>query len=366
MNHRERFLTALDHAEPDRVPRWAWIDAPATEELGRRTGQESPAEYWDFDIRDVGFLPPDPLPDLKTIFGHYFAGREKNWTFDWRDRSYGLEWGVPSIPAGLYGLSAPVSPMADLSSAAELAGYPFPNYLRDWRHDHLEADVRRWHDAGYPVNAGLGWLFQTAWTLRGREQAFIDLYDNPELADALLTRITGIRKAQAVRLAEAGVDSISMYDDIGSQRSMMISPSMWRKWLKPRMTELIEIIHNVNPDIHFRYHTDGHFMPVVPDLIEIGVSTLMTVQPECMDIYKIKRRFGQHISIEGTIGCQSELAVGTPEDVRRMVRTQFDALMPGGGFVASTANGVGADTPFENLETLFEAIEEYGAYPRKR
>ena len=362
MNHRERVLTTLSHREPDRVPRHADLSPPVVKEFQRRTGQTRPSEYWDWDLRSVGFRRPEPLPDLMARFGRYHEKRDSEWVLDWSKGDYPPEWGVATRPAHFYHLSAPVAPMADFTSLAELEEYPFPDYVNEWRHDHLEREVKGLVDAGYPVNAFIGWIFQTAWTLRTSEKLFVDFYDNPEFADALLTRITEIRKAQAIRLAEAGVDTIRMNDDIGSQNSMMMSPAMWRRWLKPRIASVIESIHRVNPKIHFRYHTDGFIMPVIPDLIEIGVSSLVTVQPESMDVFEVKRRFGDRLTMEGTIGCQSELMRGTPKDVCRMVQAQCEGLMPGGGFIASPANAVGPDVLWENLVTLFEALDEYGVY----
>lgn len=362
MNHRERMLSALEHREPDRVPRWAWLDQPVVAEFRRRTGQLDPAEYWDFDLRGVGFQPPDPLPDLMALFGRYHTHHNCPWLLDWQHADFSPEWGIATRPSGFYHLSAPLAPMSEFSSVAELERYPFPDYMRDWRHDHLDAEVQRLQAAGYAVNASLGWIFQIAWTLRTREKLFVDFYEHRAFADYLLTRITEIRTAQAIRFAQAGVDMISMNDDIGMQTSMMISPAMWREWLKPRLAGLIATIHEINPRIHFRYHTDGYFAPVIPDLIEIGVSSLITVQPECMDVLEVKRRYGQQVAMEGTFGLQSELARGTPAEVRAMVQRQCAALMPGGGFVASTANGVGPDVPWENLVALFEAVDEFGGY----
>ena len=126
-----------------------------------------------------------------------------------------------------------------------------------------------------------------------------------------------MRIAQATRLAEAGVDTIAMNDDIGSQKGMILSPAMWRRWLKPRVAALIAAVRRVNPQIYFRYHSDGNYVPVIPDLIEIGVSVLTTVQPEAMDVYEIKRRFGRDVALDGTIGLQSEL---TARHARRGAR----------------------------------------------
>ncbi|NLG51857.1 MAG: hypothetical protein GX552_17265 [Chloroflexi bacterium] len=362
MNHRERVLATLNHREPDRVPRSAGLTPPVVEEFRRRTGHDDPATYWDWDFGHVGFRRPDPLPDLKARFGKYFAKHDFECILDWDIADYPPEWGVATRSAHMWHFAAPVAPMADFTSVEQLNDYPFPDYMNEWRHDHLEADVQRVKEAGYPACGGVGWIFQTAWTLRTREQLFVDFYDNPEFATALLDRITAIRKAQGIRLAEAGVDTLALADDIGTQQSMIMSPAMWRRWIKPRMKEVIDAVRRVNPNLHFRYHSDGVLTPVIPDLIEIGVTSLITVQPECMDVFEIKRRFGDQLCLEGTIGCQSELMLGTPDDVWRMIKEQCEGLKPGGGFIASPANGVEPDIPWENLVAMFDALDKYGYY----
>ena len=362
MNHRERVLTALHHREPDRVPRNASLTPYVRQEFVRRTGEDSPAHYWDWDLAGVGFRRPHPLPDLRARFGEFYTGRDVEWVLDWNMGDYPPEWGVATRPAHFFHLSAPLAPMVDFTTVEQIASYPFPDYLEEWGHDHLEADVQRLKDAGYAVNAGAGWIFQTAWTLRTREKLFIDFYDNPHFARALLRRVTDIRTARAVRLAEAGVDMVSLSDDIGTQQSMIMSPGMWRNWIKPYMAEVIAAIRRVKPDILFRYHSDGLLTPVIPDLIEIGVDSLITVQPECMDVYEIKRRFGRDICLEGTFGLQGAFMRGTPDEVQDVVKAQCEGLMPGGGWIASPGNGVTPDVPWENLVAFFEALKRYSTY----
>jgi uroporphyrinogen decarboxylase len=332
------------------------------DEFLRRTGHDNPARYWDWDLAGVGFRRPDPLPDLISRFGHFFADRDVEWVLDWAQGDYPPEWGVATRPAHYYHLSAPLAPMTDLTSVDQIADYAFPDYMNEWSHDHLEGEVERLKGEGYPVNASIGWIFQTVWSLRTREKLFIDFYDNPDFARALFRRVTDIRLAQAMRYAEAGVDMISINDDIGTQKSMIMSLDMWRSWLKPYMAEVIAAIHRINPDIRFRYHSDGLLTPVIPDLIEIGVNSLITVQPESMDVFEIKRRFGDRICLEGTIGLQGALMRGTPDEVWQVVKAQCEGLMPSGGWIASPGNGVTPDVPWENLVALFEALEKHSYY----
>ena len=362
MNHRERLLRVFQFEDPDRVPRYAGLAPAVVETFQRKTGHTDPARYWDWDIAQVAFLPPDPLPDLEARFGHYFSGIQFEWLLSWEHRDFPPEWGVATRPAHLYHLSAPVAPLRGLRSIAELEEYPWPDYMAEWQHDHLEREVERLHDAGYFVDAHIGWIYQTAWSLRTQVGLFEDMYDHPDLADALLQRITEIRVAQAVRLAAAGVDSISLNDDIGSQRGMILSPRMWKRWLQPRMMDVIDAVRHVNPQILFRYHSDGNYYDVIPALIDMGVSSLRTVQPEAMDVFAIKHRFGRNIVLEGTIGLQRELMHGAPDEVRNMIRTQCEGLKQDGGWIAAPGNTVTPDVPWENLSAMFEALDQYGRY----
>ncbi|MFH1085410.1 MAG: uroporphyrinogen decarboxylase family protein, partial [Chloroflexota bacterium] len=66
--------------------------------------------------------------------------------------------------------------------------------------------------------------------------------------------------------------------------------------------------------------------------------------------------------LEGTIGLQSVLKHGTPDDVRAMIAEQCRGLMPGGGWLAAPSNGVTPDIPIENVFAVFEALDEYGRY----
>ncbi|MCE5259394.1 MAG: uroporphyrinogen decarboxylase family protein [Chloroflexi bacterium] len=366
MDSRERVLRTLNHQEADRAPRYAALMEGVVAEFYRRTGQVDPSVYWDWDIASIGFLPPAPLPDLRARFGRYYQRLQGEWLLDWEHGDYPPEWGVATRPAHFLHFSAPIAPLAHASTPADLADYPFPDYMNEWRHSHLEAQVRQLKQSGQAVCGGAGWIFQSAWLLRSREQLFVDFYENPEFARALLERVTAIRIAMAVRLAEAGVDMLSLSDDIGTQQSMIMSPAMWRAWVKPYFSRLIAAVHRVNPGIHVRYHSDGWYLPVIPDLIEIGVSSLVTVQPESMDVFEIKRRFGRQLTLEGTIGCQGVLMRGAPDELRDHIRRQCAGLMPGGGWIASPGNGVEPDIPWENLVTLFSALDEYSYYQGAR
>ncbi|NLF02928.1 MAG: hypothetical protein GX601_18345, partial [Anaerolineales bacterium] len=89
---------------------------------------------------------------------------------------------------------------------------------------------------------------------------------------------------------------------------------------------------------------------------------LNPVQPECIDPVMVKQRYGDRLALWGTIGIQTTLPFGTPNDVRQEVRTRIETLGANGGLVLGPTHVVEADVPWYNLVALYEAIEEYGTY----
>ena len=196
--------------------------------------------------------------------------------------------------------------------------------------------------------------------MRGMDRLFMDFYDNPEFATALLDQMLEIRTFQAVRYAEAGVDILHTGDDLGMQHTLIMSVAMWRKWIKPRLAKVIQAARQVKPDLLVEYHTDGFVIPFIPELIEIGINVLNPVQPECMDPAEIKRKFGDYLAFSGTVGNQSTLPFGTPDEVRRVVsRTHRDGWARW-GLVLAPSHMLEPDVPWENILAFFEAAEEYG------
>jgi uroporphyrinogen decarboxylase len=141
-----------------------------------------------------------------------------------------------------------------------------------------------------------------------------------------------------------------------------MSLPMWRKWFKPRLAKVWAAAKRINPDLLISYHTDGYVEPFIPELIEIGLDVLNPVQPECMDPAEIKSKFGNHLAFFGTIGTQTTLPFGTPDDVRREVKTRIETVGHNGGLVLAPSHLVEPDVPWENLMAFFEAAEQYGNY----
>lgn len=353
MSPRERILKAMRRQVPDRVPREAVFTIPVEEEFRLRTYASDYETYFGMDRRTVQFRRPQPAAD----FSAYMKGRTIP------ERAFSDEWGNLVVPGYKYRTTDYIFPMKTLNTVDELREYPFPDFSREECLAHLKAEVQSLHDRGLAVTGSLwGTFFERSWHMRGMDRLFMDFYDNPEFANALLDKMLEIRCFQAGYYAEVGVDILHTGDDLGMQHTLILSVPMWRKWIKPRLAQVIQTARRIKPDLLVEYHTDGYVEPFISELHEIGIDVLNPVQPECMDPAEIKRKFGDRLAFSGTVGNQSTMPFGTPDEVRQVVAERIATVGRDGGLVLSPSHMVEPDVPWENVIAFFEAAEEYGYY----
>lgn len=380
MTPRSRVLAAMKRQVPDKVPRVMSFTPHKLAEFRQRTGAQEPADYFGFEVRGVGLnLTPEQTDalnqarqqtDVLPYLGPLASPRQKAKFLPYLDplppEAFVNEWGIGVVPGSTSNYADFIHPLRDMSSAVELEEYPFPNVLDDSRWEGIVEKVVEWHERGYAVTGGIphysGTLFECAWILRGMENFLSDLMLNPDFAAALLDHLTAEAVEAGQRMALAGVDILTTGDDMGTQRGMMMSPSMWRQWFKPRMREIIAAAKEVNPGLLVFYHSDGDIEPIIPELIEIGVDILNPIQPECMDPARLKRDYGHQLAFWGTIGVQTTMPFGTPEEVKAVVRERIETVGQGGGLLLAPTHVLEPDVPWENIVALVEAVEEYGWY----
>jgi uroporphyrinogen decarboxylase len=189
-----------------------------------------------------------------------------------------------------------------------------------------------------------------------------DLVIRPDLAAALFDRITAIRCTLVQALVRLGVDVLVLGDDVATQHGMMLSPAMWRHWLCSRLAQVIAAARSIRRDILVLFHSDGNLSAIIPELIEIGVDILNPVQPECMDPAALKVQYGDRLSFWGTIGTQTTMPFGTPQQVKDEMRRRMETVGQGGGLLLGPTHSLQPDVPWANIVAFFEAVEEYGRY----
>ena len=202
-------------------------------------------------------------------------------------------------------------------------------------------------------------VWEASWYLRSMEELMIDMMMEDEKATALLDKITQFAVSKAETYARAGVDILSLGDDIGTQNSIMIDIMLWEQWLKPRLSKVIEAARKINPGIMIFYHSCGHVTPFIDQLIEIGVDILNPVQPECMNFDEVHNRYGDRLSFWGTLGTQELLPFGTKEEVFQTTINRLEKCGEKGGIVIGPTHMVEPEVPWENLTAIMDGVHSF-------
>jgi len=273
------------------------------------------------------------------------------------------EWGTAFVAGSniAYDHFVPPAVMTKADTLEAFEKYPLPDFTEQHRHAHLEADTAKKRAQGLAVVAFLEMtIFEVAWQIRGFNELLGDFFEHDEFANCLLDRITELSVFRARRYAQAGVDIIRCGDDVGMEDRMILSPDMWRKFLKPRLARVFRAAKEVNPDVLVFYHSDGFVEPIIGDLIDIGMDVLNPVQPECMDPARLKKEFGHRLSFWGTIGLQHTLPFGTPDEVKLEVKHRIGTVAGGGGLMLSPTHVLAPEVPLANIQAMCDAAKEFG------
>ena len=207
-----------------------------------------------------------------------------------------------------------------------------------------------------------GGAFETPWYIRGMEQFMLDLYVNPEITDAICSRVEKYYRQRALRVLEEAngrIDIIGSGGDIGTQRGMMISPEIWRQRIKPYTGSLISTFKNAG--LLTFYHSCGSLVPVIDDLIEVGLDFLDPIQvtAEGMKPEELFPAFGERLSFHGAIDEVELLPHATAKEVYDETTRIIDILGANGGYIVSPSHQVQGDTQPENVVAIFEATRDY-------
>ena len=383
LSSEERIKLALEHKEPDRVP----FDLGSTPVTGITVGayknllahlgiKKEEIRIIDI-IQQLAEVDEEVLERLKVDTRGLMTNPPSSWTLEIREKDgykhfvdeWQIEWRMPKEGGFYYDMYR--HPLKGDITRETIDNFSWPDPSDPARVAGLREkaqDYKAKKKAIIVKSIGGGFFELGFWT-RGFEDFYMDFATDPSLACYLMDKLLEIRMAYwELVLKELGNDIMIVMEgeDLGVQSGTMISPEMYRKYVKPREKKLFSYIKKVAPKpVYIFFHTCGSVYEIIPDLIEIGVDILNPVQVSAahMDTRRLKKEFGKDIVFwGGGVDTQDVLPHGTPEKVKEEVKRRIDDLAPGGGFVFATVHNIQADVPPENIMAMWEALQEYGVY----
>lgn len=352
MNDRQNLISLMKRKGYERMP----ITFSMTPDLQKRFNKY---------VKETGYKVPTQafagIPDSAVLNPHTPEFWKKFYDHDFKAGTYFDQYGVGNEPGSdaCMHMTRMHHPLEKMETLEELKAYPFPKYKKGASIVQKLA-VQKAHISGrFAMGNMQCTVWETAWYARSMETLMMDMIADEELANFVLDTVTNNAITRAENFAKAGADGIYLGDDIGMQSSVMMSEELYCTYLKPRLKKVIDAAKSINPELIVFYHSCGYVTPFIHHLIEAGVDVLNPVQPESMEFKEVFEKFHDKVSFCGTIGTQTTMPFGTPEDIKKEVKERLDYVGKQGGLLICPTHILEPEVPVENVIAFIDACKNY-------
>ncbi len=353
MNSRQRVLASFQHRAPDRVP-LDYCAVPEMDELLMRElripDREALLQRLHVDFRHLDkwgamlprYVGPERINSEDGVIQDIWGCRRKR---------------VEYKPGCFYWAWVDF-PLAGATTVRDVAKHRWPE--PDW-YDFTPVVEYCQHDNPYCLVAGLGATLDSVGFFRGLEQAMLDLYDNPDIVEAIVERLFEFKYEYNVRLLTAAggrLDVLFVSQDMGGQNGLIVSRDILKRYVFPQLERYAELAHE--HDAMAMLHSDGAIREIIPDLIDLGIDIIDPVQTSCdgMDPAELKRDFGDRLCFHGLLDSQELLPRGSPDEVLAEARWLIEIMGTNGGLALNANCGFQMDVPVANVLAVYDGIAE--------
>jgi len=339
---RERVLTALQLGKPDRVP---WVESSVhnalVERLLRRRDFEKATVTQRFSAPGLR-IPPGVLEVIaldNLIFSIAPPRFVKSRSFQGMDM---ISDGQIKTEADLEKIELPDPQDESFYGSAK-------EFISRYRNDEAL------NDKALGVTCRMG--ISNTYLSMGIEHFCLTLFDNPKFALQVIDMFNDWCCQVVEKVNNLGFDFMIVPEDMAWKSAPLFSPEMIREFFLPRMRKFAERVK-----IPWIYHSDGNIMPIIEDLLSLGMNGLANIEPGAMDIGQLKKDYGHRICLMGNIDLHYTLTLGTPEETEAEVKQRIEEIGLGGGYILASSNGLTSYCKPENVMAMNRALLEYGYY----
>lgn len=333
MTSKERVLRAIRFEGPDRVP--YNFDSNRVPESEVKYGEDF---EWVFASESKHFIPMDAEPNTRQT-----------------------EWGVVYRTINTQ-LGEPCRyPLADLSAVRT---FKFPDFSETERYEKAREQIRRNPDK-YILGMFPNFLFMHLLDLVGFEKLMVSFVEEEDLLEELISKLTEGCWQVVEKFAQIGVNGMIAIEDLGLQKSLFISPQMWRRFFKPSYEKIIRKVHEAG--MQFFIHSCGYIFDLIEDFIEIGTDVLQIDQQDNMGIDRLDETYGGRICFFCPCDIQTVLPKGNFAEIEERVKKLIGAFgRYGGGFMAKTyPMPASINITEESTKYMCDMFKKWGKYEKK-
>ena len=252
----------------------------------------------------------------------------------------------------------------DVTELAELklADPRDPKWINhsEWNYDFAGVNVTEavaWHGDTRWIRAHLWGIIEGTSSFLGIENCWRNLAEEPKLMTAFFDRYADWLCGLVDSCVDAGVDMITLSDDWGSNETMLFSPRMWRRMIKPYVARVVG--HANERGVPVQLHSDGYIIQILDDIVEVGFRVVHPMQESAgMDPQMIKEQYGDKFIVYGALDVVDGLYMFDGEELDEYITKRFEIYAPGGGFIFCTGHFVQPDVPPKRLVRAYKLVNE--------
>lgn len=328
MNARERMIAALELRETDRNP-------------------VCPVLSWDHAL----FVKGIKIEELETI-GSAEASRIRLQAM----ADVGKQYGFDGLRVGLSELDGPYNGGTDfkidaLEDVEKIRIKTCEEYIRDGQTTTAQKVCEKNKTEYFITGMASGQSMNYLASVRGLQQGIIDIYDNPEMARAIMEKGCDISIEKGKALARAGVDCLYIGD--ASSSCSVISPGIFRDFCFPMYQKAVTAFRELGVKVYL--HICGNADPLYEMIVETGVDATEPLDPlGGINIGNVKKRIGGKICLMGGVNTIT-LLHGSREQV---VEETLSCMRQGGrtGYIVGAGDDIPRETPLGNIEAMVETV----------
>jgi len=332
VNNRERVIATLNHKQPDKIPYNIAFTRKARAKIAEYTGDPDFEEDLNNCLTCLGTEPKESWREVAPDI--------------WEDQ-FGVRWNRT--------VDKDIGNVCNLRVTPEnIDDYPFPDPDDPSRYADYDETIRSTPDGFFVAGIGFS-LYERAWTLAGMVEFLQFMVTKADFCHKLLDRILEFNLRVIDNACAHPIDAVMFGDDWGMQTGLIMGPALWREFIRPRIRSMYERVHSLGKAVFI--HSCGKVDELFDDLIDCGLNVFNPFQPEVMDVFEVKKRYGDRLSFFGGISTQATLPYGTVEETKDAVKRLLDEVGRDGGYIAAPAHDIPGDVNPENYLAMIEVLE---------
>jgi len=347
MNEKERIKKTISFNKIDKIP---W-QINYTTEIADRIMSSINIEKLQYKVLGKNIYTYNKLDNFLGNHIAYVRNRAVNSVKEIKIGFFQDEWGVIWDRTTDKDIGVPVNCVLEDSDFSKLE-IPDPDDPDRYAHFQptIDANKNRYILAKFSYS-----LFERAWSLRGMENLMVDFITNPDFVHELFNKITNFNLKIIENLKNFNIDGIYFGDDWGQQGGLLMSPDMWRKFIKPYLKIMYKKTHDSGYAVFI--HSCGDITKVLDDLIEIGLDVFNPFQPEVIDIEHMLKEYSHKLAFYGGVSIQKTLPFSSTLEVTREIENKIELATKYGGLIISPSHDMPPDISVNNVIAMLRRIK---------